>query len=147
MGLHCLPRTSCPKTRISMVLEVVLRSFIFKEYSSQHELVIRCIRSLLPQDFDLCYCDMRLVSFERQTLSSGHLNFSRCPGLSILPVWLCTIRAATLHQTPEPAYHIPSHIFARFTNFLEPVIVLKIGKFPDKIYLWFKQSLTAIHFR
>ena len=29
----------------------------------------------------------------------------------------------------DPAYHISSHIFA---NFLEPVIVLKIGKFPDK---------------
>ena len=30
----------------------------------------------------------------------------------------------------EPAYCIPRRIFA---NFLEPVIVLKISKFPDKI--------------
>ena len=44
----------------------------------------------------------------------------------------------------EPAYHIASHIFSRSANFLEPVIVLKIGKFPDKIYLYFKQSLAAI---
>ena len=38
----------------------------------------------------------------------------------------------------EPAYRTASRIFARFTNFLEPVIVLKIGKFPDKLYLCFK---------
>ena len=44
----------------------------------------------------------------------------------------------------EPAYRIASRIFARFANFLEPVIVLKIGNFPDKIYLCFKQSLAAI---
>ena len=44
----------------------------------------------------------------------------------------------------EPAYRITSGIFARFANFLEPVIVLKIGKFQDKIYLCFKQSLAAI---
>ena len=37
----------------------------------------------------------------------------------------------------EPAYRIASRIFARFANFLEPVVVLKIGKFPDKIYLCF----------
>ena len=37
----------------------------------------------------------------------------------------------------EPAYCIASRIFARFANFLEPVIVLKIDKFPDKIYLCF----------
>ena len=37
----------------------------------------------------------------------------------------------------EQAYRIASSIFAKFANFLEPVIVLKIGKFPDKIYLCF----------
>ena len=37
----------------------------------------------------------------------------------------------------EPAYRIASRIFEKFANFLEPVIVLKIGKFPDKIYLCF----------
>ena len=35
----------------------------------------------------------------------------------------------------KPAYCIASRIFARFTNFLEPVIILKIIKFPDKICL------------
>ena len=44
----------------------------------------------------------------------------------------------------KPAFRIASRIFARLVNFLEPVIVLKIGKFPDKIYLCFKQSLAAI---
>ena len=39
----------------------------------------------------------------------------------------------------KPAYHIASPISARFANFLESVIVLKINKFPDKIYLCFKQ--------
>ena len=33
----------------------------------------------------------------------------------------------------EPAYGIASRIFTRFANFLEPVIVLQIDKFPDKI--------------
>ena len=42
----------------------------------------------------------------------------------------------------EPAYRITSHIFARFTNFLAHVIVLKIGKLPDKMYVF--QSLAAI---
>ena len=36
----------------------------------------------------------------------------------------------------EPADRITSRIFTRFANFLEPVIVLKIGKFPDKIYVF-----------
>ena len=60
-------------------------------------------------------------------------------------------RAAAIHRTLEysrygsgkPAYRIASCIFARFMNFLEPVIVLKIGKLPDKIYPCFKQSLAA----
>ena len=44
----------------------------------------------------------------------------------------------------EPAYRIASRIFARFANFLESVVVLKIGKFPDKILSVFQQSLAAI---
>lgn len=36
----------------------------------------------------------------------------------------------------EPAYSITRCIFARFAVFLEPVIVLEINKFPDKIYLF-----------
>ena len=35
----------------------------------------------------------------------------------------------------EPAHFIASQTFARYANFLEPVIVLKIDKFPNKIYL------------
>ena len=37
----------------------------------------------------------------------------------------------------EPAYRIANRIFARFANFLEPVVIVKIGRFPDKIYLCF----------
>ena len=44
----------------------------------------------------------------------------------------------------EPAYRIASRIFARFANFLEPVIVLKIDKFPDKIYLCFNSPLQPL---
>ena len=44
----------------------------------------------------------------------------------------------------EPAYHKASRIFARFANFLEPVIVLKIDKFPDKIYLSFNSPLQPL---
>ena len=42
----------------------------------------------------------------------------------------------------EPAYRIASHIFARVANFLEPVIVLKIGKFLDKTY----QTVLGSHY-
>ena len=42
----------------------------------------------------------------------------------------------------EPAYRIASSIFSRFANFLEPVIVLKNGKFLDKIY----QTVLGSHY-
>ena len=58
----------------------------------------------------------------------------------VVGLQLC-IRLSSIRDmgSDEPAYRV-----ARFTNFLEPVIVLKVGKFSDKIYQCFKQFLAAI---
>ena len=81
-----------------------------------------------------------LVSlFLRSSINLNFVSFQSCFPLGFAWKWLGLQLYTELSSirdmgSGEPAYRIASRIFARFTNFLEPVVVLKIGKFPDKIY-------------
>ena len=105
---------------------------IFYSYPTEHHVLTKCF--FIPLAF---YAEGYIVFaflFVHSFVHPSHLGLQRYTELS------------SIHDmgSGKLAFRITSCIFARFANFLEPVIVLKIGKFADKIFLCFKQFLAAI---